>query len=187
MLEAFERHLKQHNIAKQFEKAETKEEKIAVCKKYLEDEGYSVKSNLDAEKQYQEAERYGMVANPFVSGSHPGVISPMGKITINDMSYDPMSLAIDSSTMGSISVGSLNTFQPIQNQPFYVKAHYTLTENEELKIQDAKNVQHHIMNELTYQLNKALKSFVIDKNLIKSETNYSTLDKNYSIKVGFVE
>lgn len=44
MLEAFERHLAAHDIAKRFEGAKSKEDKIEVCKKFLEDNGYLVKT-----------------------------------------------------------------------------------------------------------------------------------------------
>lgn len=44
MLEAFERHLAAHDIAKRFEKAQTKDERIEVCKKFLEENGYAIKT-----------------------------------------------------------------------------------------------------------------------------------------------
>lgn len=59
MLEAFERHLAAHDIAKRFEKAETKEDRIAVCKKFLEDNDYTVekvskvKGAVFSEKDFQ--------------------------------------------------------------------------------------------------------------------------------------
>lgn len=190
MLEAFERHLRTHNISKQFEEAKTKEDKIAVCKKFLEDEGYYIING--AEAQMKEREK--------IYDSYPGVLAvggaggggaggfpnPMGKITIGDMNYDPMTLAIDPSTMGSITVSSMDTFQPAKNQPLYVKAHYRLTRNsQDTLTQD--QITYHITHELEVQLEKGLRQFINDKKLIKEETDYSTLDKLYSIKIGFVE
>jgi len=203
MLEAFERHLKQHNIAKQFEQANTKEDKIAVCKKFLEDEGYSVKSSLDAEKQYQEAERYGMVANPFVFGSGGagggggaggaggggGGYADMGKITIGDMGYDSMTLAIDPSVMNSITVSSMDTFQPTKNQPTYISAKCRVSDNiiESFSDIDHTHLESYVVNELVKPLEKELKNYIINNNLIKSETDYSTNDKLFAVKIGIVE
>lgn len=187
MLEAFERHLRTHNISKQFEEAKTKEDKIAVCKKFLEDEGLTVRSKLDAEKQMQEGERYSMVANPLVlkgQGGAGGGGAGHGKIDPNSLSVLGGDLVWSNVSLGSISAGNIVS-NTIPNA--YFKAHCVLTEIEEQAFQDPRNVRLHVMNELMNQLNKELKNFVIDNNLIKSETDYSTNDKHYSIKVGFTK
>lgn len=187
MLEAFERHLRTHNISKQFEEAKTKEDKIAVCKKFLEDEGYYIING--AEAQMKEREK--------IVDSYPGVLArgaggfpnPMGKISIGGLDYDSMTLGkltVDPSTMNAITVSSMDTFQPAKNQPQYVKAHYRLTRNsQDTLTQD--QITYHITHELEVQLEKTLRQFINDKKLIKEETDYSTLDKLYSIKIGFVE
>lgn len=185
MLEAFERHLRTHNISKQFEEAKTKEEKIDVCKKFLEDEGLTVRSKLDAEKQMQEGERYSTVAYPRVlQGGAGGGGAGHGKIDPNSLSILGGDLVWSNVSLGSISAGNIVS-NTIPNS--YFKARCVLTEIEEQAFQDPKNVRLHVMNELMQQLNKELKNFVIDNNLIKSEIDYSTNDKHYTIKVGFTK
>lgn len=183
MIEAFERHLRTHNISKQFEEAKTKEDRIEVCKKFLESEGLTVRPKLDAEKQMQEGERYSMVANPLVLKGQGG--AGHGKI-------DPNSLSILGGDLvwSNISVGSISDGNIVANhikQPKYFQVHYRLSESLETSFQDPKNVQLHVMDELMNELSAGLKKFVIQNNLIKSEIDYLNNDKHYTIKVGFTE
>jgi hypothetical protein len=54
MLEAFERHLTSIDISRKFEKANTNEEKIKVCKEFLEKQGFEVKfkPKFETEEEY---------------------------------------------------------------------------------------------------------------------------------------
>lgn len=188
MIEAFERHLRTHNISKQFEEAKTKEDKIEVCKKFLESEGLTVRPKLDAEKQMQEGERYSMVANPLVlkgQGGAGGGGAGHGKIDPNSLSILGGDLVWSNVSLGSISAG--NIVANHIKQPKYFQVHYRLSEGLEMSFQDPKNVQLHVMNELMNELSEGLKKFVIQNNLIKSEIDHSNNDKHYTIKVGFTE
>lgn len=182
MIEAFERHLRTHNISKQFEEAKTKEDKIEVCKKFLESEGLTVRSKLDAEKQMQEDERYSTVAYPRLQG---GGGAGHGKIDPNSLSILGGDLVWSNVSLGSISAG--NIVANHIKQPKYFQVHYRLSEGLEMSFQDPKNVQLHVMNELMNELSEGLKKFVIQNNLIKSEIDHSNNDKHYTIKVGFTE
>lgn len=51
MLEAFERHLTSIDIGRKFEKAKTNDDKIALCKEFLEKHGYKVKKEEPAPKK----------------------------------------------------------------------------------------------------------------------------------------
>lgn len=173
MIEAFERHLKQHNISKQFEEAKTKEDKIEVCKKFLEGEGYTVKSNLDPQKQMQEGERYSMVANPLVLKGGGGAGS-IGTLTI-----DP----------STVSGKVLPTWEPsTPNNPVtYIQASRKISQLDiDALFRNESELEMFIMDELSGQLMKMLNQYIVDKNLIKSEQNFATLDKHYAVKIGIV-
>jgi len=61
MLEAFERHLTAIDISKKFDSAKTNEDRIAVCKEFLEKHGYEV-SLKPTKVEFDEGEPY---INPF--------------------------------------------------------------------------------------------------------------------------
>lgn len=189
MIEAFERHLRTHNISKQFEEAKTKEQKIEVCKKFLEDEGLTVRSKLDAEKQMQEGERYSMVANPLVlKGQGGGGGSQSGTLTLDANTIN--NLVIGGPGAGKILPNSFvwnDGVTTVSKEPKYFQVHYRLSESLESSFEDAKNAKLYAVSQLMDELSEGLKKFVIQNNLIKEETDYSTLDKHYTIKVGFVE
>lgn len=172
MLEAFERHLKQHNISKQFEEAKTKEEKIEACKKFLESEGLSVRPNLDPESQLKEARKNNTIQNTLVLGG--GGAGGIGSLTI-----DPH----------TISGKVLPTWQPsTPNNPItYIQASRKMSQFDvEDLFRNEDELKMFIMDELSGQLMKMLKQYIVDKNLIKSETNLATLDKHYAVKIGIV-
>lgn len=184
MIEAFERHLRTHNISKQFEEAKTKEDKIEICKKFLESEGHSVKSNLDPEKQFKELNTPMRVGG---SGNLSSGILTLDANAINNLVIGGAGGGGGNIIPNSLTWGDISTGTTVTKQPKYFQVHYKLTENEELKFQNQSDVRLHIMNELMRELSAGLKKFVIQNNLIKSETDYSTLDKHYTIKVGFIE
>ena len=50
MLEAFERHLTSIDIGRKFEKAKTNDDKIALCKEFLEKHGYKITKEISEPK-----------------------------------------------------------------------------------------------------------------------------------------
>lgn len=181
MIEAFERHLRTHNISKQFEEAKTKEQKIEVCKKFLEDEGLTVKPKLDPEKQYDEYKNRISVRGGVVGGQS-------GTLTLDANTIN--NLVIGGPGAGKILPNSFvwnDSVTTASKQPKYFQVHYRLSESLEASFEDAKNAKLYAVSQLMDELSEGLKKFVVQNNLIKEETDYSTFDKHYTIKVGFVE
>lgn len=172
MLEAFERHLKQHNIAKQFEEAKTKEEKIEVCRKFLESEGLSVRPNLDPELQLKEARKNNTIQNTLVLGG--GGAGGVGNLTI------------DSSVM---SGKLLSTWQPsTPNNPVsYLQSTYRICETDTMLLkEDNTDLKGYALFNLTEKLRKGIEEYICNRNLIHEETDYATGDKIYRVKIGIV-
>lgn len=155
MIEAFERHLRQHNISKQFEEAKTKEDKIEVCKKFLESEGYEV--------QYPSIKAQGIVG-----GSSGSILD---------------SIFVDS----TVSSGKiLGTWEPstVNNPVTYINAGLTLSEHEANK--GSHSVVPYVTDKLTSELAIKLRQYVIDKNIIKRETDHATLNEHFRVRIGIV-
>lgn len=185
MIEAFERHLKQHNISKQFEEAQTKEDKIEVCKKFLESEGFKVKSNLEmGEEQYREGLRHGMVANPLTLQGGAGGGGRLASAVFDGNQSD--SITLDPSVMaGKILTGTINS--TVSNPVTYLRANMRISENDMLyKFNDKLNVESYALDVLSDQLRRELVNYIVNKNLLKSEIDHSTLDKHFAVKIGIV-
>ena len=64
MLEAFERHLNTIDITRKFEKAKTNDERIAICKEFLENQDFVVKPKFEFNVERHDRPYIGAVGAP---------------------------------------------------------------------------------------------------------------------------
>ena len=64
MLEAFERHLTSIDITRKFEKAKTNDERVAICKEFLEKQDFVVKPKFEFDVERHDRPHIGAVGAP---------------------------------------------------------------------------------------------------------------------------
>ena len=64
MLEAFERHLNTIDITRKFEKAKTNDERVAICKEFLEKQDFVVKPKFEFDVERHDRPHIGAVGAP---------------------------------------------------------------------------------------------------------------------------
>lgn len=174
MLEAFERHLSDIEISKRFEKAKTKEEKIAACKKYLEDNEYSVtkkSSNYNHQDDADEAYTFGM----------GGGFASKGTLTIDANTFN--NAVISSGNKNVLGNNIVNNTPRVE----YLTARSRVTQEEIDLARDPFQIENEVGRDLRNLLKKEL-DYLLQNNpkcMIKDK-NYVTGEVLYGIKIGVV-
>ena len=77
MIEAFERHLNTIDITRKFEKAKTNDERVAICKEFLEKQDFVVKPKFEFNVERHDLPHIGAVGAP----AHETWVSPISNNT----------------------------------------------------------------------------------------------------------
>jgi hypothetical protein len=170
MLEVFEKHLADIEISKRFEKAKTKEEKIAACTKYLEDNDFEVRIR----GQY--------------THSNPAE-NVYGKISAGGLSNHG-TLTIDANVMHNLVIGGISGTTIVDNTSKieYLTAKKRVTQEEIEDVKDPLDFNSRIIEDLRESIKKELdyKMRNNPKCVIKDK-DYLTGDVLYAIKIGVVQ
>ena len=176
MIEAFERHLSDIEISKKFEKAKTKEEKIAACKKYLEDNDYDVIKRIKTKEDLMARQPM----NAFGAGG--GGLSNSGTLTI------------DANTLNNLvvtGIGGKNILgdELVDNTPKikYLTARSRVTQEEIDLARDPLQIESEVGRDLRGMLKKEL-DYLLQNNpkCVIKDKNYVTGEVLYGIKIGVV-
>ena len=173
MLEVFEKHLADIEISKRFEKAKTKEEKIAACTKYLEDNDFEVRIRGQYTQSNPAENVYGKI------GAGGGGLSNHGTLTID---ANVMNNLIISAGHGKTLGGSLvNNTSKID----YLTAKFTMSELEQdmWSNKSKSEMDSYIMYNLVQQIAKE----VGKKAMVVEHHDFATNEKHYAIKIGVVQ
>ena len=174
MLEAFERHLSDIEISKRFEKAKTKEDKIAACKKYLEDNDYDVVKRIKTKED--------LMARQPLHMSGGGGFSNHGTFTIDANTF---SNAVISSGNGKNILGGnlVDNSQKIE----YLTAKSRVSREEIEDARDPLQIESEVGRDLRGMLKKEL-DYLLQNNAkcIIKDKDYLTGDVLYGIKIGVV-
>lgn len=159
MLEAFERHLTSIDISRKFEKAKTNEDKIKVCKEFLEKQGFEVKfkPKFETEEEYFHKQLHGAM------GTAPTT-------WVSDNTYR-------GPTGGSGSSGSLS---PIQTKGAKVLQSQQIMSDEMTRNYPSDVIPEHIKNKLLSQMMPD----IIDHAVFVLETEPYDISLRAKLKLG---
>lgn len=172
MLEVFEKHLADIEISKRFEKAKTKEEKIAACTKYLEDNDFEVRIRGQYTQSNPAENVYGKI------GAGGGKLSNHGTLTIDANVMNNLVIGSAGKILGD---GLVNNTSKID----YLTAKFTMSELEQdmWSNKSKSEMDSYIMYNLVQQIAKE----VGKKAMVVEHHDFATNEKHYAIKIGVVQ